>query len=282
MSMRILASDVKNPEGPVSLSDGSWIITEMDIGAITQVSSGGQTKKIIVHTGLPNGLAVDAKNNIWVADAKYRALLKVAMDGKIETVSTGSQPDRFLLPNDLCFGPDGMIYMTDSGMLPDPIMAYDAAFDGRLYRIDPETGESWVLDRGFRLTNGICFGPGGEYLYVAETLSGNIYRYKFGEWERMLFGNVMVKPPKEYGEIAGPDGMAFDIDGKLYVAVLVQGDITVLDTDGSVARRIALNAQTPTNVAFDVSGKKQMLVTEASRNVLILIDTEQRGLPLYK
>ena len=76
--------------------------------------------------------------------------------------------------------------------------------------------------------------------------------------------------------------MAFDIDGKLYVAVLVQGDITVLDTDGSVARRIALNAQTPTNVAFDVSGKKQMLVTEASRNVLILIDTEQRGLPLYK
>jgi gluconolactonase len=286
--VKTLAADVKNPEGPVSLADGSWIVTEMDIGAITHVSCDGKTRRVIAATGLPNGLAIDLENSIWVADAKRKALLRVAMNGTTDVVSTGGEPDPFLLPNDLCFGPDGMIYMTDSGKsldefraVNDPAEAYDMTFDGRLYRIDPRTGEARVLDRGFRLTNGICIGPGGEFLYLAETLSGNIYRYKFGEWNRMYFGNVMAKPPREFGKIAGPDGMAFDSAGNLYVAVIEQGDITVLDPMGRVSGRIALPGSTPTNLAFDVTGKKRMLITEASRGELLLMDTPEYGLPLY-
>jgi gluconolactonase len=37
-----------------------------------------------------------------------------------------------------------------------------------------------VLDRGLRYTNGIAFGPDGR-LYVAETLSGDIFAYDLGE-----------------------------------------------------------------------------------------------------
>jgi len=157
--------------------------------------------------------------------------------------------------------------------------AYDLSYDGRLYVIDPKTGESKVLDRGFRLTNGIAFGEGGEYLYVAETLTGEIFRYKFGEWKRESFGNVLIKDPSGYGRVAGPDGMAFDTQGTLYVTVIAQ-DITALAPNGNVAFRIDLPGNNPTNLAFAVDGTNKMLVTEAARNELLLIDTPFPGLPL--
>ena len=288
----IFLKDVSNPEGPVCLEDGSWVFTEMDLGAISHVSSGGAARRIITQTGLPNGLTIDLKGNIWVAEAKQRALLQVDLSGRVTECSRGSPELPFLLPNDLCFGPDGWIYMTDSGILledmralPSPLAAYDLQYDGRVFRIDPRTGMCSLIDRGLRLTNGIAFGPLGNDLYVAETLSGNIYRYEIeagkSKREREIFANVMVKPPEEFGRIAGPDGMAFDMDGNLYIAVLIQGDITVLDRFGNVRERIKTDGSLPTNLAFDRTGSKRFLVTEAENNQLLLIDAPHEGLPLY-
>jgi gluconolactonase len=289
----ILRSGVRNPEGPVSLPDGSWIFTEMDAGVISHINANGQMLQELVWTGKPNGLAVDASGNIWVAEAKQRSLLKVTLAGEIHKVSKGSKSLPFLLPNDLCFGPDGAIYMTDSGILHEemraisnPMAAYDLSFNGHVFRVDPKTDSCTWFDQGLRLTNGIAFDSTGDYLYVAETITGNIYRYRIDNGQvlgtRELFGNVMIKPPQEFGRIAGPDGMAFDVEGNLYVAVLIQGDITVLDPSGKVKKRIPLEGNLPTNLAFDRNGKPFMLVTEASRGELLLIETEYPGLPLYK
>ena len=285
MDIRVLERNVKNPEGPVSLPDGSWIFTEMDIGAITHMASDGRRRCVAV-TGLPNGLALSADGRIWVAEAKQRALLAVSMDGTVETVSTGGE-EPFLLPNDLCFGPDGMIYLTDTGILHadmqkavEPMGAYDLPYDGRLYVIDPKTGVSRILDRGFRLTNGIAFSPDGAYLYLAETLSGEIFRYRTGVWEREPFGNVLKNSPRSYGRVAGPDGMACDVEENLYVAVIAQ-DVTVLAPDGRVLRRIELPGNNPTNLAFDVNEPTRLLVTESSRGELLTLEAPAAGAPLF-
>jgi len=288
MKKNVLFRGLKNPEGPVSLPDGSWLVTEMDIAAITHINSGANNRSVIIKTGLPNGLAVDKFGNIWVADSLWRALVLVTMEGDIRSVTNGGDDIPFLLPNDLCFGPDGLIYMTDSGILlekmrqlNDPMDAYDTNFDGKVFQINPIDGSVKVLDRGLQLTNGIAFGPNGTFLYVAETLTGNIYRYKFGDWKRSLFGNVMIKPPRDFGKIAGPDGIAFDKNGNLFAAVLIQGDITVLSPDGTIHSRIPLQGNLPTNVAFDCISDNKLIVTEASLGELISIDTPHNGLLLY-
>lgn len=287
MDIRIFADGVKNPEGPISLIGGNCIITEMDIGAITHITSDGECSNI-AFTGLPNGLAIGADGRLWVADAVDRALLAVSPDGRVDTISRGDDSETFLLPNDLCFGPDGMLYMTDSGILLaemraalSPMDAYRMPFDGRLYRIDPRTGRSEILDRGFRLTNGIAFGPEGEYLYVAETLTGNILKYRTGQWQQEYYGNVMLRPPESFGRIAGPDGMAFDKEGRLYVAVIAQGDVTVLDCNGKQSLHIQLPGDNPTNLAFDADGAGQILVTESARGQVLQMQIGTVGLPLY-
>lgn len=282
----IIASGVMAPEGPVDLCNDTVAYVSTQTGVVGVVDLASRLVRTLCTLEAPNGMAMRKDRSLWVADAVGK-LYRVTMEGQHELVTTGSKESPFLLPNDLCFGPDGYLYMTDSGILhetlgqTDPTRALSLPFNGKLYRIHPDEGTCSVLDTGLLLTNGIAFGPGGHYLYVAETVTGNIYRYKTGIWKRMYFGNVMIRTAQEVGQIIGPDGMAFSETGDLYVAVVGQGDITVLSPSGQVINRIAIRGTHPTNLAFDTSGEKRIFVTEASRGALLEMKTSSKGLPLF-
>ena len=288
----IFATGLQNPEGPVALPDGSWVIVEggADRGCITHISADGQTKRMVKKTGRPNGLAVDADGVIWAAESKTPSLLRVTMEGKVDVVATGCDGEAFLFPNDLCFGPDGALYMTDSGVFIDNFAPnnqirpdyMDVDYDGRVYRIDVETGKVTKIDTGIKFTNGIAIGP-DKLLYANETLTGNIYRYDWKNGQisgpRILFGNV-ISPDAPPGW-KGPDGMAFSADGRLYAAVFGQRDVTVLGRDGAVVERIPTRGKLPTNVAFALPGRRRIHVTEYEFGQLEAFDVAADGLPLW-
>jgi gluconolactonase len=153
-------------------------------------------------------------------------------------------------------------------------------YDGRVFRIDARTRAVECVDRGFKFTNGIAFGPDGD-LYVAETLSGNIYCYDFADGRvrgnRQLFGNVIER--FDPAELKGPDGMKFGADGNLYVCVFGQGDVTVLGREGTVLRRIKVDGSMPTNLTFGPKGEKKIYVTEVETGSVQVIDVDTGGLP---
>ncbi len=109
-----LTTGLSGPEGPVALADGSWLVVEMgeDRGCITHIAPGRGNKQVIARTGRLNGLAVDRNGVIWVAKSQNTSLLRVSMEGDVEVLLTGRGAEPFLFPNDLCFGPDGTLYMT--------------------------------------------------------------------------------------------------------------------------------------------------------------------------
>jgi gluconolactonase len=288
-SVTTFATDLKFPEGPVVLADGSFLVVEGGRGCVTQISPDGQSKRIIAVTGEPNGLAVDKTGAIWVADIRPPALIRLTMDGKFERVLTECHGEVFLFPNDLCFGPDGALYLTDSGVLVDDLAPggvirqdwMNLKMDGRLYKVDVSTMAIEKLDSGFQCINGIAFSP-DQYLYVNETVTGLVYRYRWNEGRigsREEFGNVNApnKPPT----FRGPDGMAFDVNGKLYVAVYSQGDVTILGKDGEVIERIPTPGNLPTNVCFGLPGQKKIYVTEYERGHLECFDVDAEGLLLW-
>jgi gluconolactonase len=282
-----------SPEGPVLLDDGGWLVVEMsaDRGCVTRVSSDGGKKRAIAKTGRPNGLALDAKGFIWVAESLKPSLIRLSMDGKAELFAVECEGEPFIFPNDLAFGPDGALYLTDSGILVETILIdgrvrddyMDLSYDGRLYRIDIGRKRVEKLDSGIKFTNGIAFGPDGA-LYVNETITGNVYRYrskaKGGLGERELFGNVLA--PGTYEGIVGPDGMKFGRNGNLYVTVYGQGDVTVLGRDGRVAERLKMKGRKPTNCAFGPEGQKKLYVTEVEFGAMEVLEAGTDGLPLYR
>lgn len=288
----IFATGLSAPEGPVALPGGTWLIVEggPDRGCVTHIGADGKEKRVVGKTGRPNGLAVDSDGVIWVAESKMPSLVRLTMGGKAEVVATGCDGEAFLFPNDLCFGPDGALYLTDSGVViqefapnnqirPDYL---NVRYDGRVYRVDTRTGKVTKIDAGIKFTNGIAFGP-DQLLYVNETLTGNIYRYDRKDGQiaglRAVFGNV-IRPDAPPGW-KGPDGMAFGADDRLYVAVFGQRDVTILDARGEVAGRIQTNGKLPTNVAFALSGQRRIHVTEYEFGQMEAFDVPCDGLPLW-
>lgn len=288
----IFCRDLRNPEGPVALPDGSWLCVEggSDRGCITHLSADGRQRSTVAVTGRPNGLAVDAAGTIWVAESKVPALLRVTLAGAVEVVATHCYGQPFLFPNDLCLGPDGALYMTDSGV---PIETFapnghirddyeSVSYDGRVYRIDPASGSVRQIDSGLKFANGIAFGPGDD-LYVNETLTGAIHRYAWHAGNigtRMAFGNV-IDPAAPPGW-KGPDGMAFDTDGNLHVAVFAQQDITVLDRSGAVVRRLYTAGKLPTNCAFALNRQHKLYVTEYELGQIEILQVDKEGAPLHQ
>jgi gluconolactonase len=283
------ASGLQLPEGPVALSDGSILVVEGRRGTVTQVFPGDREARVVAKTGEPNGLTIDRSGNIWVADVRPPALIRLSMDGSFERVVTTFRGESLRFPNDLCFGPDGALYLTDSGFFiddyaPNGVRRPDwrtMPMDGRVYRIDPATLSIDLLDTGIRLTNGIAFGPDGA-LYVAETIGGAIYRYPWSAGTlgpREEFGNVLSQ--KDTPDLRGPDGIAFDANGKLYVTVYGQGEVAVLGRDGSIVERIRTEGTTPTNVCFGHSGERRIYVTEYQLGQVECFDVDAPGFPLY-
>lgn len=289
--MKIFADQLGFPEAPVLLPDGGFLFVEMAPakGWIIRFSKDGQSRSVVARTGRPNGLAADGDGFIWVAETAMRALLRMSLDGKYTVIANACDGEPFLFLNDLALAPNGDVFLTDSGIALEQIAPggqlnpdyRKLSYDGRIFRIDAKTRAVERIDGGLLFTNGIAFGPDG-YLYVAETLSGNIYKYEYSRGrvtgERQVFGNVIER--FDPTQLKGPDGMKFGADAHLYVAVFGQGDVTVLGPDGSVVRRIKTDGSMPTNLVFGPKGEKKIYVTEVETGSVQVMDVDTDGFPL--
>jgi gluconolactonase len=289
--MKIFVADMSFPEAPVLLPDGNFLFVEMgeERGCVTWISADGRARRTVARTGRPNGLAIDRELNIWVAETNQCALLRMSLDGAYERFAEDCHGERFLFLNDLALAPNGDIYLTDSGIAMEEFApggelhpdCKNLRYDGRVYRIDPDSGNIERVDNGYWFTNGIAFGPDQD-LYVAETFSGRIYRYPWQDGRvtgpKEVFGNVL-NPDQPEG-VKGPDGMKFGRNGLLYVAVFGQGDVTVLDSGGRVVERLPVGGEWPTNLVFGPDGEQRIYVTEAETGTVRVAEVGTDGYPL--
>ena len=283
----IFFEGLMNPEGPVLLPNGDWLVVEMapERGCVTRISADGSERTPIAKTGRPNGLVLDSEGTIWVAESKNPpSLLRMEQDGTFEIYMTGPEDDPFLFSNDLVFGPDGILWMTDSGVLEPEWRLFrngekdDVVVDGKVWRIDLEARTAIKIDSGIGFANGIAYGLDG-YLYSNETLTGDIFKYDVSQDQpkREFFANAFPDYEMD-ANTRGVDGMAFDDKGRLYVTVIGYGDIAVFNLDGTLHKRIPLIGKRPTNVAFGQKGEKRIYVTEQGIGQIEAYDVDAEGM----
>jgi len=283
-----IAVGLHQPDGPVGLQDGRVALVEMEDGhrCLTVLEQDGRRREICRPGGRPTGLATDGDGCFWVAGGPENSLVRLSPEGRMLQMIEGSDRGPFVLPHDLAFGPDGLLYMSDSGVrIADLVIGQtirpdflNAAYNGRIYQIDPADGRVLrSLATGLLLASGIAFDSKGM-LYYSEMLTGNIYRQVVGGRQE-VFAQALRSPIG--GSLRGPVGLAFDRDDTLYCAIYGQGDISLIDASGKVSGHIRTNGALPSNVAFTPDGK-HVLITEQQHGAVERIPAPKPGLALHR
>lgn len=247
----------------------------------------------------PLGVAFTSDGDLWVCDFGAAAVLRVSPDGEVATMVTHDGTDDLVQPNYVAVGRDGSIFVTDPCL-------------GRLYRIDPVSGEVTARLQ-FDLNveggpNGIAIDAEGALYVITEntvllclddgpdveltdpiagiyrtTFDGNDFSPKEAVATRMgLFG----------------DGATFDNEGNLYAIfntangfALDESIVFVVPQGQTTPKRlVAFKERVVANLAFgsEAFGKTTLYMTllafqpfvAADARGIVRLDLGIEGLPL--
>jgi gluconolactonase len=265
-NLTVLCQELYFPEGPAFAADGTLWFVEQLKGSLSEYKHGVLTRHDV--GGRPNGIAIDKKGLVWFCDS-IRNQIRTYDPKTARTTTILSQIDNhpLNLPNDLAFDQAGNLLFTCSGEELDKGDGYFCAWspEGKLYRSD-----------AIRFyPNGLALHANGQQLYIAETGTHRIWR---GNWDSESLSWDAPSIFTETGGPIGPDGMAFDEEGRLYVAVFGSSSIHVYDQEGKLVQKIGLSGTNPTNCAFDPYGKLGLVITETEKGQLLSHQTELKGI----
>lgn len=247
-------------EGPDFDSEGRMHVVDIPFGRILRVEIDGAWTVVAEYDGWPNGLKCQADGTLLVADYK-RGLVRVHVDGQVSELLSGRHSERFRGVNDLTQSRGGVLFFTDQGQsgLHDP--------SGKVYRWRPDEDETpaLVLDR-IPSPNGLVLNPSGSQIYLAVTRENAIWRLplqadgsvtKVGRWIQLSGGT-------------GPDGIACDKAGNLWVAHLGMGCVWRFNPRGEASLRVHTPGQWPTNVAIH-PGTGEVFSTESELGQILKV-----------
>lgn len=249
-------------EGPSFDARGNLYIVDIPFGRIFRISPGGDWSLVVEYEGWPNGLKIDAKGRILVADYMHGLMELDAGAGHMRPVLTSRNSESFKGCNDLHIASNGDIYFTDQGQtgLHDP--------SGRVFRFSASGRLECLIDTGIS-PNGLVLDPAEFVLFVAMTRDNAVWRAPL-----MLDGSVskVGRFCSLFGS-SGPDGLTMDKASNLFVAHASLGHVFVFSPIGELIARIKSCAgATCTNVAIGGEAQDRLYITESSTGTVLVAD----------
>ncbi|MFH8241027.1 SMP-30/gluconolactonase/LRE family protein [Streptomyces sp. NPDC018321] len=214
-------------------------------------------------TGAPNGHKVLPDGTHLVAQmGPPGAVLWLDPDGNVLRTLTEDDRGRPLrAPNDVTVDPrTGACWISDPGR-------FATAEPGRVYYLDNPRGQlRTVVDEGvLHFPNGLALTPDRRFLMVSEGGRNRVMRFPVRRdgslGERRLFAALPSQPNTWTNGEAMPDGLAFDADGRLYVAHFGTGLLRVYDAQGRDLGSLDSRCPCITNLVFGGPDLDQVFVT---------------------
>jgi len=297
--MKVLATGLQFPEGPIAMNDGSVILVEIMRGTLSRVQPDGSVEVVAKPGGGPNGAAVGPDGAVYICNNGGFDWIDVdghpfpvgrAKDytsGRIERVDLATGDVKVLYtecngvrlsgPNDLVFDRSGGFWFTDLGQRHGRLQDRSA-----LYYAQPDG--SHIREAVFPMDspNGVGLSPDEKTLYVADTNSARL-------WAFDLEGPGQIRPqPGHYAgrcitcmpELQHFDSLAVDSAGNICVATILNGGITHIAPDGKVINHFPTGDLATTNICFGGADLRTAYMTLSGTGKLASMEWPVAGLTL--
>ncbi|KAK8082393.1 hypothetical protein PG996_001174 [Apiospora saccharicola] len=249
-------------EGPVVDSDGNLYVVDIPYGRILRINSEKHVTVSCKWDGEPNGL-------VGTADGKLLGILSFdPVTGAVQPHLTRKNLERFKGPNDLVVDSRGNLYFTDQGQtgMTDPT--------GNVYRFSPDGRLNTLVDNGIS-PNGLALSLDEKFLFVAMTRSNQVWRLPLHANSTTTKAGVFFQ---SFGN-AGPDGLALDEEGNLFICHPSLGSVFVVDANGIPKARIVSGTEgiNLTNCCFGGPEHKTLYITDSLEGNVQKVEWHCRG-----
>jgi gluconolactonase len=245
-----------------------------------------------------NGLLFDAQGRLLACEPRQRRVTRTEQDGKITVIADRFKGKRFNQPNDITVDSRGRIYFSDpcygDRSHLEIVDAKGRKVEG-VYRIDLDGKVSRIITHEVDRPNGLLVTPNDRYLYVAGNNNNEIGGgRKLWRFDLMTDGRVHSKTRRlifDWKTSRGPDGMAIDKQGRLFVAGGLtksrapmetndrKGGVYVFSANGKLIGFLPVPRDEVTNCAFGGDDLKTLYITAGG--TLWSVRTLVEGRPVW-
>ena len=301
VSYRVVTTGLEFPEGPIAMNDGSIVLVEIKRGTVTRVQPNGVQEVIADLGGGPNGIAIGPGGKCYVCNnggfdwhtdslgnrptlqpANYSGgrIEVVDLDsGRVEVLYTEANGVALSGPNDIVFDGQEGFYFSDLGKV-----RRNDQDRGRVLYAKADGSFITTLAAPVEMPNGVGLSPDESTLYVAETPTARLWAFDLKET-----GQAMKLPwPSPHGGrfIAGSssyqrfDSLAVEKGGRVCVATLVNGGISVISPETGMIEHVPLPDPYTTNICFGGDELRTAYITLSQSGQLIEVPWPRSGLEL--
>ena len=258
---------------------GNLYVTDIPYGRVFRIDGRGEWDLMGEWDGEPNGMKFLSDTELLITDYKNGLVVLDLREGKVRPYLARRNTERFKGVNDLTFDSQGNLYFTDQGQtgLHDPT--------GRVYRLGRD-GRLDLLLGNVPSPNGIVLSPDEKFLFVAATRGNCVWRMPLqADGSVAKAGQFFTS----YGP-SGPDGLAMDEFGQLWVANPGLAYVWVLNRFAEPVDVLrGSSGHSLTNLAFGPrpgdeapNGRACVYVTDSTASSILCAETSVVGLKLFR
>ena len=301
MDIELVAEGLQFPEGPIAMADGSVVLVEIQRQTLTRVKPDGSMEIIARLGGGPNGAAIGPDGSVYVcnnggfiwattpeglntphgapADYAGGSIQRVDLKtGAVTTLYTECDGRKLNGPNDIVFDRDGGFWFTDLGK-----SHADWLHHGQLFYALPDGSKIVRVREGMVTCNGVGLSPDGKTVYVAETRTSRVWAFEITGPGQIAAPADRWTPAKVLGPLPGYqllDSLAVEADGRVCVATIVNGGVTIFPPDGGTPEHVAFPDRMTTNICFGGTDMRDAWVTCSGTGKLYKCRWPRPGLKL--
>ena len=212
--------------------DGVWASDAR--GGVCHVRAGGEPAVLGAGIGEPNGFSRRPDGSFVVAGLNDGRLYRIDPDGQTHVLLDSLDGVPLGTLNYACAdGPQRIWLSVMTRHLPwvPAMQSYER--DGYIIRIDEDGARAEIVADGLDLTTEVKVSPDRRPLYAVETLGCRLVRFPIRPDGSL--GTKEDAGPASLGRGALPDGIAFDAAGNIWVTIISQNALQVIDRDGAVS-----------------------------------------------